>query len=378
MTTSSFESPNDFLAWDDSMAEMTVEEVMADITSKLTGDPSRDATTLVFESARYHRHPKGKELTPLLSEMLMDACRKKGEHKKQLLRKPREEASILDETMHHPTSETFIRAPVLSLRFEEEVRYPNGDTLMGLEITCPVFDEDDRVVDRAYVDNYPILDSDSTGVYQLDPDGEIALKYGVDYYCEGMGYVDPADRSTRIECFQAAELLYRHAAARGNVLALLNLGYLYSYDRCEGDYWDDFYRLMNQLPKEPFSRERRAFECFEAADAAGIGEASLKLGDLYRFGIGCEDNARKAYACYQRALDKIEYESAAIAGSIALRFGECHEEGFGCEQSFESALGWYERAAATLKEAVEAGDTWYERSLARARAGLKRCRQEVG
>lgn len=98
-----------------------------------------------------------------------------------------------------------MRAPVLSLRFEEEVRYPNGDTLMGLEITWPVFDDDGCVVDRTYVDNYPILDSDSTGVYRLDPDGEIALKYGTDYYCEGMDYVDPADRSTRSECFEAAD-----------------------------------------------------------------------------------------------------------------------------------------------------------------------------
>lgn len=53
-----------------------------------------------------------------------------------------------------------------------------------------------------------------------DPNGNIALSYGANYYIEGMSYTDPKDRETRIQCFQAAETLYLHAAAKGNVIAL--------------------------------------------------------------------------------------------------------------------------------------------------------------
>lgn len=53
-----------------------------------------------------------------------------------------------------------------------------------------------------------------------DPNGNIALSYGANYYIEGMSYTDPEDRETRIQCFQAAETLYLHAAAKGNVIVL--------------------------------------------------------------------------------------------------------------------------------------------------------------
>ena len=48
----------------------------------------------------------------------------------------------------------------------------------------------------------------------IDYDVENALYYGSLRYNEGMGYTDPADREKRIECFQAAEALYRCAAGK--------------------------------------------------------------------------------------------------------------------------------------------------------------------
>lgn len=363
--------------WNDSMASMSLDEIMADIRSKLTGDPSFDANLLIKEQTRYFKHPQHLDLIRLTADLLFDACAEAGKRERRVLRRNRQEASILDDTMPTTSADTSVHAPVFSLLYEKEVRYPNGMTLMGLEITRPVVDSHGRTIDRTYVDNYPVFDSDGSGVFIYDSRGDIALDYGVDYYCEGMEYADPKDRDARISCFGAAELLFLHSAVRGNAAAFLNLGYLYSYDRCEGDYWDDFYRVIKRLPKEPFPREARAFECFRRAADAGIAEAVYKLGDLYRLGMGCEPNARTAYTCYVRALDAIEPESLSIVGSIALRLGECHEEGFGCKQSFGKALDWYERATSTLERAIEAGDGWYRRSLIQARAGIKRCRQEL-
>lgn len=53
-----------------------------------------------------------------------------------------------------------------------------------------------------------------------DPNGDIALSHESNYHVEGMSYTDSEDRETRIQCFQAAEILYLHAAAKGNVIAL--------------------------------------------------------------------------------------------------------------------------------------------------------------
>lgn len=55
---------------------------------------------------------------------------------------------------------------------------------------------------------------------ETDPDGDIALSHESNYYVEGMSYTDSEDRETRIQCFQAAEILCLHAAAKGNVIAL--------------------------------------------------------------------------------------------------------------------------------------------------------------
>ena len=55
---------------------------------------------------------------------------------------------------------------------------------------------------------------------ETDPDGDIALSHESNYYVEGMSYTDSEDRETRIQCFQAAETLYLHAAAKGNVIVL--------------------------------------------------------------------------------------------------------------------------------------------------------------
>ena len=70
-----------------------------------------------------------------------------------------------------------------------------------------------------------------------DHKGRAALHYGEAYYVEGMS-CDPDgpnnEHQKRRLCFEAAELLYLHAASKGNPYGHLNLGHIYSEDRCEG------------------------------------------------------------------------------------------------------------------------------------------------
>ena len=206
-----------------------------------------------------------------------------------------------------------------------------------------------------------------------DPNGEEALWEGGGYYEEGMSLTDPCDREERIRRFQAAEQLYLQAAERGNAVASMCLGYVYSYDRCEGRYFRRTYAEYGA----PYPREERAFECFAKAAEAGICEACYKLGDMYKRGIGCEPDAQSAFEWYKRASKSLEGESPVVMGSVALRLGECYEEGIGGPVRFGHALVWYSKAVDCLSVAVDAGEDWYEKALASARAGVKRCEQET-
>lgn len=268
--------------------------------------------------------------------------------------------------------------PVLEVDVSHMTEYPNGDRLPGIWVTEPIFDGEGGYDGRTYMMFYPYTGHDFPFPGGDDEDGSDALYYGGCYYDEAMGYTSPEDHQKRVDCFRAAEIFYRHSAGRGNPVACLCLGYVYGYDRCEGDYWPlPATPGAGYGPGQPFPREERAFECLEIAAAADIPEACYKLGDMYKHGTGCEGNAHEAFSWYARASELALRERPAVLGSIALRLAGCYEEGFGCGQDFSRALEWYGKAARALEVAVDAGDSWYAKALAGARAGVKRCRQEL-
>ncbi len=255
-------------------------------------------------------------------------------------------------------------APVLEIG-EDGKKYPNGENLPNIWITEPVFDSENNYLGRTYTNYYEANN---------DPDGSLALYYGAEYYNEAMTYTTQKDHKARVECFQAAEILYRHSAGAGNPYACLNLGYIYSYDRCEGWYWGYFEDDTDE------ARKARAFDYLSQAAKADIAEACYKLGDMYKRGMGCKPDAKRAFECYSRAAELCdeENESPVIFGSTALRLGDCFEVGFGCTQSFADALKWYKQAVTALEIAIRGGESWYSRALTGAKDGVKRCQQEVG
>ena len=261
--------------------------------------------------------------------------------------------------------------PVFEVDPANTTEYPNGDKLPSITISKPIWFDHNGCRCRMLLLTYPFPDHDDEG-------GEEALYYGGCYYEEGMSYTDPADHGKRVDCFRAAEILYRHSAGRGNAVANLCLGYVYSYDRCEGRYWRDPMALgAAGNETRPYPREERAFACLTDAAMAAITEACYKLGDLYKQGMGCEPNAVEAFSWYMQAFELAEHEPPVIQGSIVLRIASCREEGFGCRQDFAEALKCYKQAAAALEVAVDNGEAWYEKALADARAGVKRCQQEL-
>lgn len=259
-------------------------------------------------------------------------------------------------------------APVFEI---DQSWYGSNDPIPGIWITQRLIGDDGGNHGRTYVMVYPWEG-------MTDPDGSIALSYGADHYREGMSYTDAEDRHARVECFQAAEILYLHAAAKGNVDAYVDLGYIYSYDRCEGHYFVDHRQTENvEDYTRPYPREQRAFECFFYAAEHGDAEACYKLGDLCKRGVGCEADPEKAFAWYTRAFELKDGMPPHVWGSIALRLADAYENGIGCAFDPEKALEWYKKAEAGLDIGVRSGAHFYTKTLANTRAAIKRLTQEL-
>ncbi|WP_172137101.1 tetratricopeptide repeat protein [Adlercreutzia sp. ZJ473] len=246
-----------------------------------------------------------------------------------------------------------------------------SERLPRIWVTEPAFDErTGAYLGRAYVGVYP-CDSDRGGWRAL----ELAERYcGEARGCEGA-----AAEILRTECFRAAEILYLHAAQRGNVEACAKLGLLYLGDLRDAARWKG---LLEQRARHAAcaAPEERAFAWLMQAALRGHAEACCALGDLLVEGRGCAVDLPRAYRFYRRAFDAAAHKGAsarAQAGAAALRLARCHELGLGCAHGFDVALSWCRMAADLLGQAVEDGSWRYKRQLHEARTGVRRMRQET-
>ncbi|MBW3089072.1 sel1 repeat family protein [Bifidobacterium sp. 82T24] len=279
-----------------------------------------------------------------------------------------------------------------------------GPILPLMFITVPV--EEDGVMGRDRIDCYPFVQQcelipplgigqasrtslgvpfydagiDDSAVCdkadQSDPYGDDALHYGGMYYEEGMGYTAPKDHGRRLDCFKAAEILYRHSAGRGNPFGWLCLGYVYAYDRCEGRYFRSYYDNFGEAAPKP-DTDVMALEAFRHAAEADIAEGCYKYGDMLDEGRGCEPDYAGALTMFRRAFDLGKDERPHIWGSAALRIARAYADAKGCRHDCAEALHWYEIARTGLELAVRDGAGAYDARLWEAEAGVMDMQQEL-
>ncbi|KXB62733.1 tetratricopeptide repeat protein [Olsenella sp. DNF00959] len=185
-------------------------------------------------------------------------------------------------------------------------------------------------------------------------DGGLSLAIGERYYQEGM----VSEGTHRTSCFELAEHFYQVSAERGNVRAICDLGYVYSYGRLgERDY-------------------DTAAKWFRKAAVLGSAEAAYKYGDLLWRGHGVQRDDGQARFYYQMAYKRARDEGdSATWGNAALALAGCHEYGRGCERDHVRARELYLEAEAELQRA-EQDEPWHRGQLARAREGLRRLEAE--
>jgi TPR repeat protein len=198
-----------------------------------------------------------------------------------------------------------------------------------------------------------------------------ALDMGACCYRKAMAFEDAADREKRLRYFRAAEHYYRISAAAGHPQAAANLGYVYSYDRCEGRYEDT-------ACADEQGRLRRALEyCLDAADV-GSPESWCKAGDLVVKTDPSEAGAERALGMWRKAFElSRDTPYPVVWGSAAIRIAGAYERGRGTSRDLDRALSWYRIAEAGLDAAVREGEEWYRRQLGRAQDGVARVQQEL-
>lgn len=247
---------------------------------------------------------------------------------------------------------------------------------------------------RAFTSYYPSA---------ADKGGVKALGLAERFFAEGIGIADRGAQAERLQCFQAAELLYMHAMRRGNLQACTRLGVLYRFDMCRGSYMKDVLFKKGKHVRS-LSLHETAFKLFRKAAVQGDAEAMVQLGEMLAEGAGCAKNRELAFKFFKSALKKctgmefayiegsvIDPEirqkvhltlasdlfNASHAGRAALHIAESFEEGRGTRQSFEMARIWYEIAYSALSVSFDHGFWYSKRDRCKARQGFLRALQEI-
>ncbi|KAK9469266.1 hypothetical protein V1512DRAFT_255858 [Lipomyces arxii] len=159
--------------------------------------------------------------------------------------------------------------------------------------------------------------------------------------------------------YENALIGFMMAAEQGYESGQANVAYLLDQDKSAIDLAKPFKKLIDfvyEVSQEELQEEARMERLDKFLDEVALiywtraskqsnVDATVKMGDYYLKGIGCEHDNEKAAACYQVAA---EYQQSALA---LWNLGWMHENGLGVEQDFHLAKRFYDLALTTNIEA---------------------------
>ncbi len=198
-------------------------------------------------------------------------------------------------------------------------------------------------------------------VYPSGPDkgGLKAEELGERCFAEGLSAAAVADGALRIQCFQAAEICFLHAATRGNTRAKVRLAVIYRDDLCCGGSW-----FLGQHPRRTLAA--RASALLREAAGEGSAEACWLLADA--------EGVSRYWAL--RAV-KLAGADEWQQGSAWLRFARAAEAQAQDLAGIALAQESYGRAARALGACVEEGNWHAKRFAVEAEASRRRMEQEL-
>ena len=201
-----------------------------------------------------------------------------------------------------------------------------------------------------------------SAVYPSGPDanGVRAEELGERCFAEGLSSAAVADGALRIQCFQAAEICFLHAAVRGSLQAKVRLAIIYREDLCAGASW-----LEAHEPRR--SPNARAVSLLKEAAADGSAEACWLLAD--------GEGVSRYWA--MRALKLASPESAWQQGNAWLRFARAAEAQAADLSGIAVAHEAYSCALQALSTCENEGDWHAKRYRVEAQRGVARMHQEL-
>ncbi len=139
------------------------------------------------------------------------------------------------------------------------------------------------------------------------------------------------------------------APDQGVEWAANSLGYIYGSDRLgEPDY-------------------RKALICFSYAADHDMIEATYKLSDLYRVGLGTEKNPVKAWMLLSNLYSRTNKRriSEGKYADICLRMGYCYRDGVGVEPDSKKALCYFRKALRGIQARMKTNSEYGDEVVAR-------------
>lgn len=117
----------------------------------------------------------------------------------------------------------------------------------------------------------------------------------------------------------------------------------------ETTWWSSAYkqaRLCLYGTKESKPDFRQALSLMQKEAERGNGFAMHDLGKMMLSGLGCEPNEEIAQECFQKAYTAFcaKEKTAKNADYFQYRIGKLYSFGYGVEQDYEKAAQWYEKA----------------------------------
>ena len=184
--------------------------------------------------------------------------------------------------------------------------------------------------------------------------GSCAFYLGASYYLGGFVEQD----------YESAKELYEMAEDKGNIQAMVNLGYIYEYGRVgEPDY-------------------EKAFKQYAKAAALGPNpEALYKMGDMYSRGRFVDQDKTVAYYLYERSLE-VAGDHLVLAAQPAIRIADLiceamESEGDELPYNPMRALELYQLAERGLRIDIALGQVYYRNRLQDALDGQVRARKLI-
>lgn len=246
--------------------------------------------------------------------------------------------------------------PVIDIEIKEsepKEQSDNGEDNSEIDIP-PLIDESEQTAD----DKVIFSDNDNMTAEDLTWNDENAVTAGTDktpkskYYIKWSNAYKEAvgiiyDKSSKPEDFKKAEQLLLSESKSGNILAIHDLGKLYSTEKL-GEKDDEksfsFYREAFHafIKIEPYSDSMFPYEPkYEGQNMKQVDMRSYvwyRIGKMHYYGLGTEQNYEKAFEWFLKSAQ----ESNRFA---QFSLANLYYYGNGVEKNLKEAFGWYMRSA---------------------------------